>query len=153
ITLTRAQRAQVGMWFGGDGTLVKPDPLDDIIVGYSDGCILVAQEALSGGGQGCGPAIFARGPGAAMGSGGPGTFATMAGVAADGVARLRLFLSDGEIESVPMRDNLFAVRYPFSGEPAKLVAYDARGRIVAIQPSVFGLLGRHHPVPSAARRL
>lgn len=50
----------------------------------------------------------------------------------DGVARIDLFLTDGERWPVPLKDNAFSVEVPRAKRPAELVAYDAAGRIVGI---------------------
>jgi hypothetical protein len=112
--------------------LVKPDPLSDVVVGLSEGMCLVVID----GGTGCSPPrdFFAR---SALnvthyrGFNMSDQVIGVAGVAADGVVRIRIFLADGEQQSAPLRDNLFAALVP-NRAPIRIVGYDARGRVVAI---------------------
>ena len=59
-------------------------------------------------------------------------FVTYAGMASDDVARLELFLGTGERRPVALRDNVFVVRAARASFPARLVAYDAAGRVIGI---------------------
>src|SRR5205823_12149254 len=84
-----------------------------------------------------------------MTAGGGGTQAmVVAGAAADGVAKLTVFGSDGQRLSVPLRDNLFAARVALGRFPVRLVGYDNHGRVVAVQTLKSELAGT--VVPAAA---
>jgi hypothetical protein len=126
------------------GRFVKPDPLSDIVVGLDGNICLVLVTAGDAWGEGCNSraSFFALGPLNVMMSGGGGTEAmVVAGAAADGVVRLTVFGSDGQQLSVPLRDNLFAARVALSQFPIRLVGYDKRGRVVAVQTLQSRLFG------------
>jgi hypothetical protein len=149
VKLTPAQRH----WLAQAGTqgwlrLVKPDPLSDFVVGLSGAWCLVTVHSM-----GCSPreSFFSRGPLNVMINGTASTeFAWVLGAAADGVARVELFLTNGQRLRVPMRHNLFAALAPTAGFPFRIVGYDARDRVVAIQTPPF--FGRER-IPAQARRL
>jgi hypothetical protein len=54
------------------------------------------------------------------------------GLVADEVRTLELILRNGKRRPVPLTDNVFA-QQTWSAEPAKLVGYDAIGRVVLVQ--------------------
>ena len=56
------------------------------------------------------------------------------GLADDAVSRVDLFLSDGERWPLPLRNNAFVALVPRFDLPAKIVAYDAKGLVIAITP-------------------
>lgn len=60
-------------------------------------------------------------------------FATFAGLASDEVARLELFTATGNRLAVPLRDNAFLLEVALARFPAKMVAYDAQGRVIGIE--------------------
>ena len=62
-------------------------------------------------------------------------FWLLSGVASDAVARIELFLADGERWPVPLTDNTFAIQVPRTHYPVNLVAYDAQGHVIAVHPS------------------
>jgi hypothetical protein len=70
-----------------------------------------------------------------MSGGGPGgdQYGIATGLSADGVARMALFLANGERIPVPIRDNVYVVQFPFAACPAVLAAYDREGRVVGFQ--------------------
>jgi hypothetical protein len=74
---------------------------------------------------------------------GPEQFTQLAGLAADEVASIDLFLASGRIVPAALRDNAFLVQAPTTQLPGKLVAYDERHRVIAIQP----LPGAARPAP------
>jgi hypothetical protein len=126
---------------------VKPDTLSDIVVGLDNSICLVLVTDTTGG-EGCNTAssFFALGALNVMMSGGGGTESlVVAGAAADGVERLTVFGSEGQKLAVPLRDNLFAARVSASQFPIRLVGYDERGRIVAVQTLQSRLLGSSLP--------
>jgi hypothetical protein len=82
------------------------------------------------------PRIFGRRlPFWIMSGGGPGgdQYGIATGLSADGVARMALFLANGERIPVPIRDNVYVVQFPFAACPAVLAAYDGEGRAVGFQ--------------------
>jgi hypothetical protein len=132
------------------GRFVKPDPFSDIVVGL-DGNICLVLLGGDGGGMGCSSrsSFFALGPLNVTMSGGGGTESlVVAGAAADGVARLTVFGSDGQKLAIPLRDNLFAARVSLTEFPIRLVGYDKRGRVVAVQTLKSSFVGT--TVPASA---
>jgi hypothetical protein len=131
---------------------VKPDPYSDIVVGVDGTYCLVLVEGR-GFGESCSPraVFFSRGPINVVSSGGGGlTSATIAGAVADGIKRVVVFGADGQRIAAPLRDNLFALRVGGAQWPARVVGYDARGRIAGVETLSFGLAGG--VPPAAARR-
>jgi hypothetical protein len=57
---------------------------------------------------------------------------TVNGIASDDVARIEVLLADGQHAEVPLKDNAFIVDLPRSDLPARLVAYDAAGRVINV---------------------
>jgi hypothetical protein len=100
-----------------------------------------------GGGAGGGCAVradmFSRGPlvtGLGMG-GGSSEFETMIGLASDDVARIVAFVGDGQTMPVSLTDNVYVVDIARSRLPAKLVAYDADGRVIGFTPTMGDFSG------------
>jgi hypothetical protein len=135
--LTREQRRMLpGRGFT---RLVKPDPQSNVVAGLSQRdpsaawCLVVVENGSS-----CSPAtdFFRRSPLNVMYFGGGFTasdeFTGIAGVAADGVARVRIFLADGETQTASLRDNLFTALVP-NHTPYRVVGYDGQGRVVGIE--------------------
>ncbi|MDQ3823877.1 MAG: hypothetical protein M3321_11640, partial [Actinomycetota bacterium] len=138
---------------GGPRGLIKPDPLSDTLVGLDGEYCLVVVTSGRREARSCStrPGFFALGPLHFMISGGGSEFTGVHGAVADGVRRVTLFLADGTRQETALRHNVFTALVPVASLPVRIVAYDARGRIVGIvTPPMFGS-GR--PVPSAARRL
>jgi hypothetical protein len=79
--------------------------------------------------------MFPRGPFTfSYGSMGAGDqFATFAGLASDDVARLEIFTATGNRIDVPLKDNAYLAEVALARFPAKLVAYDAQGRVIGIE--------------------
>jgi hypothetical protein len=120
-----------------------------MIVGFNGNCLYFSagQERVSV--TACGGGAFKRGPLSVLTSEN-----TVAGVAADGVARVMLFLADGQREPVPLRDNLFAALFTTAQLPGKIVGYDVQGRVVAIERLLTGTGSfAVRPVPTAAKQL
>jgi hypothetical protein len=142
VTLSPFVRGQVS----GFTRFVKPDPLSDIVVGVGEDRLYVGNG--SGGGQ-----FFSRGPLQVMTSGGGPTnssdqFVTVAGVAADGVSKIRIFLGNGESQDAALKDNVFTALVP--GQSAiRVVAYNSKGLVVGIQRAGFSSFA---PVAPAAAR-
>lgn len=55
------------------------------------------------------------------------------GLVSDAVERLAVFFASGQRLDVPVKDNAFVVEAPRAAYPARLVAYDQDGRVIAIQ--------------------
>jgi hypothetical protein len=79
--------------------------------------------------------MFPRGPFTfSYGSMGAGDqYATFAGLASDDVARLEIFTATGNRIDVPLKDNAYLAEVALARFPAKLVAYDAQGRVIGIE--------------------
>jgi hypothetical protein len=73
--------------------------------------------------------LFSKSPIAAE-LGMDGQFTTIAGLVSDDVARVVAFVADGQTLAVPLADNVFLVDIASSRFPARLVAYDAAGRVI-----------------------
>lgn len=54
-------------------------------------------------------------------------------MASDDVAAIKIFLANGTIEDVRLKDNAFAVLVSRALFPARVVAYDTQGRIIGNQ--------------------
>jgi len=65
--------------------------------------------------------------------GGGDQFATFAGLASDDVARMEIFTATGNRIPVPLRDNVYLIEVALARFPAKIVAYDAGGRVIGIE--------------------
>jgi len=59
-------------------------------------------------------------------------FASFAGLASDDVSRLEIFTATGNQITVPLADNVFLIEVSLARLPAKMVAYDAEGRVIGI---------------------
>jgi hypothetical protein len=77
-------------------------------------------------------------------------FVRIAGAAADGVRRVVVFLNDGQRQQAFLRDNLFTALVAAAQFPARVVAYDASGRVVGIIAERWFIRGQ---APAAARAL
>ena len=128
--LSARQRDDMKSLDRGSTRLVKPDPLSNVVLALTGKrCVIVLQESYSElcdrPGQ-----LFPIGPLNLMTSTPrSGSASLIAGVASDGVARIVIFLADGERERVALRDNLFDALVP-SSTSARVVAYDSSGRVV-----------------------
>jgi hypothetical protein len=134
---------------------VKPDPQSNVRVGLSGRWCLLVAYGESDPSTGCTDAkgIWSQGPVYWTMTGEYGIdFVRISGVAADGVQRVVVFLADGQWQRAALRDNLFTSLVATAEFPARIVAYDSRGRVVGIvtprSPFFF-----QRPVPPAARKL
>ena len=66
-------------------------------------------------------------------SGGGQQIWIVSGVASDDVARIEVFLGNGERWRAPLRDNATAFRVQRAKFPARVVAYDAAGRVIDVR--------------------
>jgi hypothetical protein len=114
---------------------IRPNPRDFLRMGLA----LAGDEVClySSLGHGCHrrSQLFRRGPiNASYGFSGVGSqFAIIEGIASDDVARVQLFLATGERRPVPLKRNILLVRVQRAKFPARLVAYDKQGRVIAIE--------------------
>lgn len=112
------------------------DPFHRFRRGQQELCVFLLQGGGGGAGGGCGQlqGMFAQVPfslGISLASGAD-QYAYFSGLASDDVARLRIFLTNNTIESVPLKDNAFAAPVARALFPARLVAYDSAGRIIGL---------------------
>lgn len=128
------------------GRVIAPDPGQPIRVavalstsrhgGKAIGvCTDVIVHGAAGGGCAVRAQLFARGPLAGpetMLVNGSDEFAIVVGLASDDVAKIVSFLANQRTQAVPLTDNVYAVQISRAKLPAKLVAYDNAGRIIAI---------------------
>jgi len=146
--LTPQQRDELKRFDKGFTRLVKPDPLSNLVVGLSGHlCLLVVS-----GGTTCSKTedFFASGSLNVSLFSPDGQSFFVAGAAPDGVSRIEMFTSDGERQRVPLKDNLFTAIVG-AHQAARIVGYDARGRVVAMQ--VFGGFGYGAPPAKAFQHL
>lgn len=133
-----------------DARLFKPDPSSNIVVGLAGGWCVVVNH-----GVGCSDEshFFDRGPlnFSMFGASASDQSLAVAGAAADGVTRIDLFLAGGGRQAVPLEDNMFATLVP-NRFPIKLVAYDARARVVGIETFPPHAFTAHATVPASAKR-
>lgn len=71
----------------------------------------------------------------------------VSGLASDDVARMELYLADGERRFVPLRDNYYLIDVERLKFPARLVAYDGDDRVVGIETYGHDPLGYPGPRP------
>ncbi|MFY9577711.1 MAG: hypothetical protein WAQ33_00155, partial [Gaiellaceae bacterium] len=121
--------------------LVKPDPLSDLAVGLTGRyCLAMSVGVPRSLGTSCSDPkdFFGRGAMNVSLQGTTGEFVALGGAAADGITTVKLFLADGERQSVPLKDNLFGALVAQTALPARVVGYNARGQVVGI--NIFGQL-------------
>lgn len=132
--------------------LVKPDPESNVLVGLTGKWCIALVTDKGGPATSCDSprGFWSRGPLNMISSSEGDQFVRFSGVAADGVQRVVVFLADGQRQQAALRDNLFTVLVASAEFPARLVAYDAPGRIVGIETPPWFPPQR---VPEAATRL
>jgi hypothetical protein len=138
---------------GGPRGFVKPDPLSDTLVGLEGEYCLAVVTGGTGEGRSCsaGRSFFTLGPLNFMITRSTSEFMGVHGAVADGVRRVTIFMADGTRQPTALRHNLFTALVPAAPFPIRIVAYDARGRVVGIV--VPPGLGSTRPIPPSARRL
>jgi hypothetical protein len=114
---------------------------------------LVSHGQLLGGGCNAQATLLYDGPftlGESIAEGGD-QYAVLYGIANDQVARMTLYQANGDVVSVPLRDNVYAVRALRAAYPVRLVAADAAGRVIGIKTFASDLprVNRPRPVPGA----
>jgi hypothetical protein len=132
--------------------LVKPDPASNVLVGLAGQWCIVLVTNAGGPGTGCDSpqGFWSHGPMNVISTSEGDQFVRFSGAAADGVRRIVVLLANGQRQEAALRDNLFTVLVASAEFPARLVAYDAAGRIVGIETPPWFL---PHPIPKAANRL
>lgn len=60
-------------------------------------------------------------------------YATLHGLASDDVARVQLFLANGETQPVALRDNAWIAQVARADHPVRVVAYDRDDRIIGVE--------------------
>jgi hypothetical protein len=130
------------------GRVLTPDPDRPIRIvmtlnadrpgGPPAGLCVTTVTRSSGGAGGCMayPGTFDDAPISAgvMGGGSSASFVSVSGVASDDVARIEALLADGQRAEVALRDNTYLVDLPRANLPARLIAYDAEGRVIGVSP-------------------
>lgn len=111
-----------------------------------------------GGGGGCSPrdALFDTSPITLSISqaGGSDGFLTAAGLVSDDVRRLVVFVTGGEEYGLPFADNAYAAVIARSKLPARIVAYDADGKVIGFSHPIQDMdRGAAGPAPGRATRL
>jgi hypothetical protein len=120
----------------GDETLVPRRPRPPFLPRGKD---VICFGALTRGGFGAGcerlQQLFREQPLALSWgfSGGGQQIWLVQGLASDDVARIKVFLGDGRHWQAPLRHNATVFRIQRAKFPARIVAYDAAGRVVAVQ--------------------
>ena len=74
------------------------------------------------------------------GADGLSQYDTLVGLASDDVARITAYLSNGQRQSVALKNNAYFAQLARNGFPVRLVAYDREGRIIGLR-TVRGLGG------------
>jgi hypothetical protein len=98
-------------------------------------CYDLVIERATGGGCSEYSALFQREPFSfgTMTMLGGDQYSIVDGLASDEVASMRLYLGDGGVAKVPLRDNTFIIPVSRARYPFRLVAYDAQGRVIGMQ--------------------
>jgi hypothetical protein len=78
-------------------------------------------------------------------------FATFEGLASDDVDHVVAFLANGQTMAVPLHDNVYLIDVARSKLPMRLVAYDARNRIIGFEDHPLTGVGRPSSGPAAGR--
>jgi hypothetical protein len=133
----------------GGTQFVKPDPQSNALVGLTGRWCLLLMHNGTGTACSAGREFWSRGPLNVMLSMESDEFMRVAGVAADGVTRVVVFLSDGQRQPAALRDNLFTTLVAKAEFPVRVVAYDGRGRVVGVLTWPWMLGGK---VPAKATR-
>jgi hypothetical protein len=126
---------------------VKPDRLSNTVVGLTGNLglfVLAPWPSIASG------VSFQQGPLIISLTGASDQFVGVEGAAADGVERVTIFLADGQRQRAALRDNVFTALVADAEFPIRVVAYDARNRVVGIQTFKRQLFGS--VVPAAAGR-
>jgi hypothetical protein len=148
------------------GRVVAPDPGQPVRVavtlstGPEGGkalgiCTWIVMRSGVAGGCAVRAQLFATSPitsGVSLG-GGSDQFSTIAGLASDDVARIVVFLANGQRMTAPLSDNAYLVQVARSTFPVRLVAYDQAGRVVGFTPALGDLGSGAGPARGKAQPL
>lgn len=143
-SILRPRNGETNVLFG---RVLTPDPDQPIRIaltlnahrpgGSAAGLCITTVGRSGGAGGGCTlyPEVFEQGPISTglMGDGSSG-FVTLSGVASDDVDRIEALLADGQRAEVALRDNSYVVGLPRANLPARLISYDAEGRVIGVSP-------------------
>jgi hypothetical protein len=121
----------------GDETLASYRALPPGGPGLAANAICIGLVSGSGFGVGCRDSdrLFGAGPldlSWGFSGGGQQTW-IVSGVASDDVARIEVFLGNGEHWRAPLRDNATAFRIQRAKFPARIVGYDDAGRVIYVR--------------------
>jgi hypothetical protein len=86
-----------------------------------------------------------------LGFGASDQYLIFSGIASDDVARMRVFLSTGEVNDVPLKDNAYVIRVSRAKFPLRFVAYDDHGRVIGIETMQSPLGGPTGPAYEPAK--
>jgi hypothetical protein len=114
-------------------------------------CVFLVQGGGAGGGCGGLREMFAFEP-FRLGSwlaDGSDQYGYFSGLVSDDVAALKIFLANGTIENVPLKDNTFAVPVARALFPVRVVAYDSASRIIGLE-TIGPDTAQPHPVDGAS---
>jgi hypothetical protein len=131
---------------------IKPDPESNVLVGLSGQWCLMLFKNVGQNTVSCsdGDEFWARGPLNEVLTGeGDEFFVRVSGVAADGVRGVVVYLADGERQRAALRSNIFTTLVSKDEFPIRVVAYNARDRVVAVHTWRWNL---GITVPVRARR-
>ena len=130
----------MGISDGDFARLVQPDPADflRVVVARTKAGATCYYEVSRGGvGGTCLPddQLFRKLPFTpGYGYAGVGSqFIVASGIVSDDVGRLELFLGNGDVQRVALRDNAYAARIQRAKLPGRLVAYDSAGRVIGVE--------------------
>jgi hypothetical protein len=143
-SILRPRHGETNVLFG---RVLTPDPDRPVRIvltlnadrpgGSAAGLCITTAGRSGGGGGGCAlyPTVFEQGPISTglMGNGSSG-FVTLSGVASDDVDRIEALLADGQRADVALQDNAYVVDLPRANLPARLISYDAEGRVIGVSP-------------------
>jgi hypothetical protein len=118
-------------------------------------CLMFVGASGDGGGCAPYPQLFAKTPlnVGQYDASGSDQFTTVSGIVSDDVARLRAKLANGQWVDVPLAENTFIAELPMGRLPARIVAFDSKGRTIgASQPIGALFAGQTGPSPLRGRR-
>ena len=132
------------------GRVVTPDPSRPVRIAVTLNahrhggpvaglCTAFVTKGGSGGGCAPYPQVFAKSPlDFTTSGGGSAEFVEVSGVASDAVARITALLANGQTLPIALHDNVFDGQIPIAHLPARLVSYNAAGKVVGASDPVGG---------------
>lgn len=124
------------------GIKVPPDPQLCVGATANDRAVAI----------GCSPLaqMFERAPfTVGMSGSGSDQFTRLYGIASDDVAKINIYLANGDVLDVALKDNVYLSYVSRAGFPIRMVGYDGEGRIISVE--TFRDDGMTNPAPPAAR--